>query len=59
MYLYKMDQIIEPPFCEYQELKIKELNTKMEELSNSVKTVLNFPIAITKEEAVPSMIVDK
>lgn len=58
MYLYKMDQIIEPPFCEYQELKIKEINIKMEELSNSVKIALNFPIAITKEEAVPS-VVDK
>lgn len=58
MYLHKMEQIIEPPFCEYQELRIKELNTKMEELTNIVKTALNFPTTITKEEAIPS-VVDK
>ena len=56
MYLHKMEQIIEPPFCEYQELRIKELNTKMEELVNAVKTALNFPTTITKEEAVPVVV---
>jgi hypothetical protein len=60
MCLHKMDQIIAPPFCEHQELKIKEINEKMdEEVGTICKNALAFQTAIIKEEALPSSLIEK
>jgi hypothetical protein len=48
MYLHKMDQIISPPFCEYQDLNIKEVHEKMDEITTSMKKTLSFQTNILK-----------
>jgi hypothetical protein len=44
-----MDHIIAPPFCEYQELKVKDLYDRLDEVTLNIKNTLAFPIAIVKE----------
>jgi hypothetical protein len=59
MYLHKMDQIIMPPFCEYQELKIKDVYAKFEEITQTLKAAFASPSSLLKEEATPSVIIEK
>lgn len=59
MCLHKMDHIIAPPFCEYQELKIKDLYERLDEATLSVKNTLAFQTAIVKEEGGPPSVVEK